>query len=115
MNCFPLERPFSITRRACGLGGVRSAEKFRPAETRPAANSGCAPADGAWLPFRPSVPFNGVLSTGVGWPFGLKGAPHSSQYCEPSRFSVLHLSQVIIAQKASHSSAKRACRANGTD
>src|SRR5215210_3455216 len=25
-----------------------------------------------------------------------KGAPHSSQYCAPSMFSVLHFSQVII-------------------
>src|SRR5918998_1329148 len=25
-----------------------------------------------------------------------KGAPHSSQYCEPSIFSVLHLSQMVI-------------------
>ena len=28
--------------------------------------------------------------------FGRSGAPHSSQYWEPSRFSVLHRSQVII-------------------
>jgi hypothetical protein len=27
---------------------------------------------------------------------GLNGAPHSSQYCDPSKFSVLHRSQVII-------------------
>ena len=28
---------------------------------------------------------------------GFRGAPHSSQYCDPSRFSVLHLSHVIIS------------------
>src|SRR5690242_20300698 len=93
MNCFPVERPFSMTSRACGFGVVRNDEKLKPAETRPAANSGSVPGDGAWLPLFPGV--------GLFWydderPFGRNGAPHSSQYCEPSRFSVLHLSHVII-------------------
>src|ERR1051325_4013245 len=88
-----------MTRRACGFAGDRSAEKFKPAETRPAANSGRGFCVGAWLPLRPSVPCAGNLGGGAGRPFGRKGAPHSSQYCEPSRFSVLHLSQVIIVEK----------------
>jgi len=100
INCFPVERPFSITRRACGLAVVRKAEKLSPAETRPAANSGCVPGWGAWLPL---PPFAGLWCMVFGRPFGLRGAPHSSQYCDPSRFSVLHLSQVIIVvQKAKH-------------
>src|SRR6185369_13736615 len=99
MNCFPVERPFSMTSRACGLAAVRKAEKLNPAETRPAANSG-APGDGAWLPLLPAAfPDAGLRCTGLGRPFGLKGAPHSSQYCDPSRFSVLHLSHVIMTSK----------------
>jgi hypothetical protein len=32
--------------------------------------------------------------------FGFNGAPHSSQYCEPSRFSVLHLAHEIMVQQS---------------
>jgi hypothetical protein len=64
---------------------------------------------------RPSAPFRGLLWLAAGRPFGRKGAPHSSQYCEPSRFSVLHLSQVIIVvKKASYFSAKPSRRANAS-
>src|SRR6185503_4085722 len=56
---------------------------------------------------RPSAPCGGRIWLAAECPFGRKGAPHSSQYCEPSRFSVLHLSQVIIVvvKKANHFSA----------
>jgi len=58
------------------------------------ANSGrCGLLAAALLPF-PSI--GGPLNPDDDRGFGLRGAPHSSQYCEPSRFSVLHLSQVII-------------------
>src|SRR5688572_7472587 len=113
MNCLPLDRPRSMTNLACGLAPVRSDEKLNPAETRPvpAANSGC-PGDGACDPFPPFCSPRTVFLE-LGRPLGRKGAPHSSQYCDPSRFSVLHLSQVIIASKKSlHFSAKAAQCAN---
>jgi hypothetical protein len=63
----------------------------------------------------PLLPCAGRFWNGDGRPLGLSGAPHSSQYCEPSRFSVLHRSQVIIVdKKASHFSAKRIERANAS-
>lgn len=94
MNCFPLDRPFSITNLACGLEDCFNELRFRPAETWPPANSGRW-GEGACTPFCPSpLPYGFWPSS---WrPFGLRGAPHSSQYCEPSKFSVLHRSQVII-------------------
>jgi len=53
----------------------------------------------ACVPFWPSPLLCGFCPS-TGRPFGLRGAPHSSQYCEPSRFSVLHLSQVIIDSRS---------------
>lgn len=86
-----------MTNLACGLAAEWIEEKLNPAETRPElpASSGCALGDGACDPFWPVCCPN-IVFLELGRPLGRNGAPHSSQYCEPSRFSVLHLSQVII-------------------
>lgn len=72
---------------------------FNLPEMCPAANSGLWLVEGLCEPFWPS-PFSPFLTVPVIVLFGLNGAPHSSQYCEPSKFSVLHLSQVIIGSFA---------------
>jgi len=97
MNCLPLDRPRSMTNLACGLAAEWIDEKLNPAETRPEppAGAGCALGDAACDPFWPGC-FPNIVFREFGRPLGRNGAPHSSQYCDPSRFSVLHLSQVII-------------------
>jgi len=93
-NCLPLDRPFSITSLACGLARDAKDPRLSPEETRPPANSGFFEGEAVWAPF--------PLSLGTAPRYepeggaGRSGAPHSSQYWEPSKFSVLHLSQVII-------------------
>jgi hypothetical protein len=72
-----------------------------PAAPLPAATSGWGAAEREREPFCPSPSIlNLVASDGStaegGRELGLSGAPHSSQYCAPSRFSVLHRSHVII-------------------
>src|SRR5687768_11826824 len=95
MNFLPRDRPRSIISQACGrFRGPTEEAKFS-AFAEPLANSGCLL--GACEPLLPSgsainPPAPGALERKL----GLSGAPHSSQYCEPSRFSVLHLSQLII-------------------
>jgi len=87
-----------MTNLAWGLAPEWIDDKLNPAETRPVppASSGCALGDDACDPFWPGCcPYTVFLEFGRPL-LGRKGAPHSSQYCDPSRFSVLHLSQVII-------------------
>src|SRR6266699_5545190 len=97
MNFFPVERPRSITRQACGwttdFGGT---ETLNTGEGWLVTNSGFRLPETALRPL-PSMP---GLPPGLECGLGFKGAPHSSQYCEPSRFSVLHLSHEIIEFRA---------------
>src|SRR6266511_42556 len=98
MNCFPTDRPRSMTCKAWGLVLEPSDEEmFSAAPALLAVNSGWTTLEGACEPFCPSeLPLKPPKSGPLERRFGLKGAPQSSQYCDPSKFSVLHLSQVII-------------------
>ena len=78
------------------FSGLVKAAKLRPAETCPPANSGFL---GGGADASRFVHFACRICLPDRSPavrLASSGAPHSSQYCEPSRFSVLHLSQVII-------------------
>ena len=96
MNRLPADHPRSMINQACGCTAELSEEETLNAGVGcRVANSGCCnPPDGAFWPLGSAIapPRTG----GLGRTFGFKGAPHSSQYCEPSRFSVLHLSQLIM-------------------
>ena len=105
-NCLPTDLPRSIISFARALSALPTEdERLRPAAALPDATSGWGIWDGDREPFCPSAsarnkPASGGSATEfcreLGPKFGLKGAPHSSQYWAPSRFSVLHLSHVII-------------------
>src|SRR5215470_8086323 len=100
MNCLPAERPRSITSQACGLAdGFTEAETLTTGAGFRVANCGCCKApDVALLPCDSGL--GAEIPEGLERALGLSGAPHSSQYCDPSRFSVLHLSHVIIRFQA---------------
>jgi hypothetical protein len=84
-----------MTNHACGFAvGFRDEETFTTGAGWRVSKSGSGALTDGLFPFA-----GGVAARGVGVlerRLGFNGAPHSSQYCEPSRFSVLHLSQVII-------------------
>ena len=90
MNCFHSNALF-YTNRACGwqvlsMHQVQACRNVRQ-QTRPLTWSGSANR------FSVAIFMNLLAESMV--PFGLRGH-RSSQYCEPSKFSVLHRSQVII-------------------
>src|SRR5688572_23943237 len=101
VNCLPTDFPRSITSLACALAeDCPEEERLTPAFALP-ATSGCGTAARDREPFCPS---GSALKRFApeGWSpeldrgLGRSGAPHSSQYWAPSRFSVLHLSHVIM-------------------
>src|SRR6185295_5827244 len=89
MNCLPTDFPRSITNFAWALS-LEPIDDERFAAALP-ASSGCGTCECERDPFCPSgSALNKLPVGGEECTFGRKGAPHSSQYCEPSRFSVLH-------------------------
>src|SRR6266545_4789552 len=103
MNCLPTDLPRSITSLACGLSLAPSEdERFTAGPpSLPAATSGCGISAGEWEPLFPSGSALNMFMPETFGPdpddeLGRSGAPHSSQYCPPSRLEDLHLSQVIM-------------------
>ena len=105
-NCLPTDLPRSIISFARDLSAEPTDdERLTAVALLLDATSGWGIWDGDREPFCPScsarskpAPGGSVTAFGreLGPKFGLKAAPHSSQYWAPSRFSVLHLSHVII-------------------
>src|SRR6266545_1016165 len=103
MNCLPTDLPRSMTSFACGLSlAPREEERFTAGPpSLPAATSGCGISAGECEPLFPSgSTLKMFMPEGFGPDpddeLGRSGAPHSSQYCPPSRFEDLHLSHVIM-------------------
>jgi len=105
-NCLPTDLPRSITSLAWGFPVDPEAdERFNAGPDFEPAISGWGTFAGDFEPFCPSgsalisrgPPGSGAaLDRELGPELGLRGAPHSSQYCPPSRFAALHLSHVIM-------------------
>src|SRR5918994_1659873 len=97
MKILPTDLPRSMISFACAFWFALTEERFTFAAALPEASSGCGTAEGVCEPFCPS-PFIRIIFPPAtrGREFGLSGAPHSSQYWAPSRFSVLHRSHVIM-------------------
>lgn len=97
-NCFPADFPRSIVNVAfCGATATAPVECSNAAGGAGAFLGRDTVAGTSLLPF-PSLPFPVGLNRSPDRPASQSAAPHSSQYREPSRFRVPHLSQVIIAK-----------------
>src|ERR1700730_13605072 len=112
INFRPAERPRSITSHACGLASESNGDETLNdgADWLVASSEGWGLLDTALRPLFSGAPPRADRSERA---LGFSGAPHSSQYCEPSRFSVLHLSHVIISSGGWRSIASAICELLG--
>src|SRR5439155_24467490 len=111
-NFLPAELPRSITRVACGrrLPPASGAEVSGSEITADCEPDGLAKAsDGSLRARAPEplgcepLPCGPPLETSPSFPVSHRAAPHSSQYRDPPRFSVPHLSQIVIDKLAQSS------------
>src|SRR6266567_2817697 len=116
-NFLPAELPRSITRVACGrpLPPASGAEVSCSEITADCGPDDLAKAsDGSLRARAPEplgcepLPCGSPLETSASFPVSHSAAPHSSQYLDPPRFSVPHLSQIVIGTLAQSSPNDRA-------
>lgn len=97
-NCLPADLPRSMIKVAdCGVTATAPVDCSESigGTSEPA---GRATVKGMSLFPRPSLPLACEFARSAGRPASQSAAPHSSQYRDPSRFCVPHLSQVIIGK-----------------
>src|SRR5437016_813410 len=111
-NFLPAEPPRSITRVACGrrlppAGGAEVSCSETTADCGP--DELAKASDGSLRAREPEplgcepLPCGSPLETSPSFPVSHSAAPHSSQYRDPPRFFVPHLSQIVIGTLAQSS------------
>ena len=111
-NFLPAELPRSITRVACGrrlppasgaeVSGSEITADCGPDELAKASDGSLCAKVPEPLGCEP-LPCGPPLETSPSFPVSHSAAPHSSQYRDPPRFSVPHLSQIVIGKLAQSS------------